>query len=473
MALALHGRPENAVLTVHEGLRYAVAVENSGPDAVELPVAEDESGRLAVVLETADGRRRVMSGLTGQALTSSARLDAEPVLDTLGPGGRWEATIDLAAWHLPLPAGRHRVRATYEHEPAGAALESGPAEIEVRDVPLARLTVARDRAVLDSLVALLEARGPEGPEFYLRQLNAPRPLAAWCSARVLAGEPADEAFVSTSAFDAAETFDPCFERWVVWRAGGTLGARLHALGAPEGEALRATLPPGRAVVPSAVHGADGALRVFLAAPGVLECHRFGPRGLERVFERALPGLEAARAVVRADGQALHVVWAGREVRYARLDAGGGVRDRRSLRAGRLPAHAFDFEPRAGLLRASFLDAPHGSTVTLAALNVDTDDEWRLDLDRVLLRGGVRELAFDVSARGTIHALVAPARGGLYYLRGGSPSRRVAAGPGPFHPHVVAHRRVYLGFARPGLGHRHLQIAGRRARRWLADPETLA
>lgn len=473
MTLALRGRPENARLTTHEGLRYAVSLENSGPTAVELPSTEDESGSLAVVLETADGRRRVMSGLTGQALTSTARPDADPLLDTLEPGGRWDATLDLAAWHLPLPAGRHRVRATLDHEPAEAHLATEPAGVEVLDPPLARVTVTRDRALLDSLVTLLEADGPAGREVYLRQSNAPRPLAAWYSARVLEGEAADQAWVSTCAFDAAPTFDPCFERWLVWRHGGSLRARLHAFGVPEGETLRADVPAGRAVVPSAVHAADGALRVFLAAPGVIECHRLGPGGLERVFETPLPGLEPGRAVVRADGQALHVVWAEREVRYARLDPAGRPRDRRSLRAGRLPARAWDFEPRGGVLRAAFLDAPHGATVTLAALNVDTDDESRLELDRVLVRGGVRELAFDVSARGTIHALVAPGRGGLYYLRGGSASRRVARGRGPFHPHVVAHRRVYLGAALPGLGHRYAQLGGRTARRWLLDPETLA
>jgi hypothetical protein len=473
MSLVFDVRVERPRLTVHEGLRLSVQIENQSVGAVELPSTFDESGALAIDVTLDEGRRRRMSGLTSQAMLTTGRVDPRPMLDTLAAGGRWTDTLDLASFHYPLPAGRHLVEAKFDFEPGDIHLRSGPHPIEVSDAPVSRVVALRDRAILDGIVLILEARGAQGYEYYLRQHNFGRPLAAWYSERILEGVQVESVFCASAAFDDAETFDPFWDRWVLWRHRRTLSARLHRWGGALGEIRRAPFPEGRELVASAGQSLDGEVRVFFASPGGrLECYRLGARSLEPVFERQFPDLSPSRSLVRCDGDAFHVILAGQRIRYGRLTHQGEVVDQRAFAVTRTPLHTIDFEPRSGVLKAACWDAPHGTTLQLLAMNVDSGEEHRLDIDHVPLRGGIREVALDVNPGGRLRALVSTPRGGLYYLGENVAPALIASGSGPFHPVVAAGQRTYLGCSRPGLGYRFLEL-GRKGGPRALDYELLA
>src|SRR5262249_22737012 len=143
---------------------------------------------------------RRMSGLTSQAMLSRARLDPRPDLDILPPSGTWTWDIDLASYHYNLPAGDLQIEAHYTYPPKGIDVRADRVPVRIAAQHLDVLTADRDNPVLDAITLLLLAEDPPGRALYLRQLNHPRPLAAWYSERIADGGPGRRYFLASANF---------------------------------------------------------------------------------------------------------------------------------------------------------------------------------------------------------------------------------------------------------------------------------
>lgn len=468
MTLHLALRALNPRLTTLDALQVALRLENRASEACDLPGPDDQSGALSLLFHRPDGTlARTMSGLTHQYMMSSARLDMTPVLTPLGPGEAWDWTLDTAAWHYPLPAGRYQVQARLHYR--DAEWLSAPAAIEVSTAALASVSALRDNPVLDGLALLLRADNT----WTLRQHNTRRPLAAWYS-RVLDPAPPAGAFLASPAFFRTDSFEHFFEKWLIWSAEGLVQARHYQWGRAEGDLLSVPLPRGLRLLPQASYGDGGPLRLFFMGPGrVLYVGHLDSAGLHPLFRQRLPGpANGPDPVVRADCDALHIVTPHAGLHYLRLDHQGNRRLEQTLLRTRLRVAHCELDPERRTVRALFRGGEHDRSLLLVEAGVEPARlrQWRID--DLPVRGALREFAFGSDGRGRFHLLVATSRQRLYYLTEGGAPRRIATGDGPFHPLVSAAGGVYLGLWRPDTGYRFLQFAQRRQGPRVVDFEVL-
>ena len=264
-------------ISAHEGLRLHCSLSSEGAPPLEIPSPYDRSGSFNLLLRNGGGDLvRVLNRQVRQAVMSGGRVDGSLDLDVLQPGETWEWDMDLASYHYPLPPGTYSVGAVYEYEPAELRLEAGPIPIRVSEDPVRSLTVVRDNPVLDGLAMLFEADGETGTEFYLRMHNYSKPVGAWWSAPILAGEDAEGPFCATANFFQAESVDQFDLRWVVWTSGGSVHARCFDEGEATGRIRTASLPEDCTLIRQAVRTIEDELYVFLWSPaGAIECHRLG------------------------------------------------------------------------------------------------------------------------------------------------------------------------------------------------------
>lgn len=313
----------NPLLSTHEGLRISCRLRNEDGQAAELPSPYDRSGAFRIGLfDTARTPLRTMSRLSRQVFLSEGRVDASLDLDTLEPGQEWNWKMDLSSFHYPIPAGDYLVNAVYAYEPAGVKLDSGFQELRVASDPAVAVEAWRDNPVLDGLALLIEADTEDGPAWFLRQHNYSRPVGAWFSSRIAAGEQPDTApYCATCNFRQTETLDPFFEKWVLWTADGELRARRYDFGVPTDRYRAAPVPEDRSVVRAAIRTPKDILCVFfLTEDGVLECYRFQD-GLTKIFEHGLRAPSAPLAIA-ADQEAIHIAMPWHGVFYERLRPSG-------------------------------------------------------------------------------------------------------------------------------------------------------
>ncbi len=437
--------------TTHQGYSVTVRLRNRSLEPLELPNLYDTSAALTFELFTAAARRlRQLNGITQQLMLVGARPNMTPTLETLPPGETWTRTIDLAPYHYLLPPGDLRLRARYEYEPAGLRAFSDLARVLVDNPPLTSVDLRLDACLLESALVLLRSESNGHASWFLRQHSLGAPLAAWYSEPVLHGEPAETVTCSTATFSHAGTFDPMFERWLVWTTGATLHARLHRSGKPVGQPRHAAIPPGWRLLPWCNHQRDGSLLLFFeAGPARLECRRLAADGLAPVFGC---DLTARLAAVAADEDSVHLLLEHRGVVHERLTLTGEHIASDQLFRSRLPLHACELDPLGGQVKALFREAPHGASLEMFGASLISGESTHARLDRLLLRHPVTELAFDRDRNGRFHLLAATTAGKLYYFGPNLGPVLVARGPGPFFPRILARKRPYLGYYDPACGY---------------------
>jgi hypothetical protein len=446
--------------TTHEGFKVEVRVRNNGPAPVEAPNLYDTSAALTFeIYSSAAHRLRQMNGVTQQIMLAGVRPDSAPTLEDLGPGETWNRTIDLAPYHYLLPAGDLRLRARYEYEPSQIRAFSPLIRVVVTDPPLTNIAFRRETGMLDSLVVILRAQPSEQSAWFLRQYSFGSPLAAWYSEPILAGEAAQTVVCSTATFAHAETYDPVFERWVVWTNEGIVKCQFHRSGQAAGEPRQAEVPAGWRLLPWCNHDRNGGPFLFFeAAPGRLECRRFEADGLRPVFGYDFSGKIAA---VRADSESVHLLLERGGLIHERLNATGEIMESRKLFHSRLPLCACEIEPFTGSVKALFREGPRGGSLEMFGASLRTGESNRAYVDRFPLRQSVTELSFDVDLKGRFHLLAATSDGSLYYLGPKLGPLLVARGDPPFFPQIIAQSGVYLGYRGAGVGYRFSQFLPRR------------
>lgn len=446
MDLRLELAIQNTVLTAHEGLKVEVRLYNEGAESLELPGTFDTTGALGFEFFAPDGSLKLrMDGQTHQDMLVAGRPQTKPHLEPLAPGAHWTWKLDLASYHYPIVAGLYDVAAIYRFPPAGIELRSERDYIHVSEPRLVRLDTLRDDPVLDGLTLLMQTRRGEEDQYFLRLYNHGKPLAAWYSERVLAGETMTGVFCSHAGFFQDDSFAPFFNRWIIWRDGAGICAQLHARGKPVGPKRRAPLPPGKRLLRSAFHTIDNRLAVFLLGPdGSLECHALDDDGLSEIFVHPLRGPLERDPVIGADEQFIHLALARRGVICQTLDHQGRTLDTRRLFRTRLPMHSCLFDHEEKAVKALFWDSPHGRTVQMAVGFVDQQREAHQQLlERVPLHGELQELSFDMDRLGRFHLAVSTVRG-LYYIQDCRSPKRIFKGSGRFFPRVVTGMMVNLG-----------------------------
>lgn len=462
MSVRLEFAIDNPLLSTHESLRVSCQLRNEDSQPVEIPSPYDRSGAFRIALFDGGGRPlRVMSRLTRQRVMTDGRADASLDTDTLAPGAEWNWRMDLASYHYPLPPGEFLLDAVYEYPPAGIELNSAPQPIRVKEDPLVALSAVRDNPVLDGLALLLEAEGESGTEYYLRQYNYARPVGAWYSSRILAGqEPQGPPYCATCNFLQTESLDAFFEKWVLWTAAGELRARRYDFGAPTDRYRAAPIPEGRSALRAAIRTLEDDLYVFfLTESGLLECYRF-QEGLTKVFEHGLRAPFAPLSIA-ADQESIHIAMPWRGVFYERLRPDGRPLERMHVFRSRLSPVSVQYDPAGRRIKALFRDGPHGKTVQMAVVDFARDTVAECRIDRIAIRDDLNELSFDQDSKGRFHLLASTAGGKLYYLFEGSAPRLIAEGEPRYFPIVVAPLRVYLGCYRRECGYRFLQFRKKR------------
>jgi hypothetical protein len=289
----------------------------------------------------------------------------------------------------------------------------------------------------------------------LRQYTFGSPLAAWYSEPILAGETAQIVVCSTAQFTHAETFDPVFERWIVWTHEGMVKGRFHRNGQAAGEPRQAALPAGWGLLPWSHHGRDGGpLLYFEAGPGRLECQRLEQDGLHPVFGYGFAGRIAA---VRADEESVHLLLEHRGLVHERVTLAGERMVSQELFRSRLPLDTCEMDPFTGLVKALFRERPPGGSLEMFGAALRMGESSHARIDRLPLRRPLTELSFDRDRKGRFHLLAATAEGNLYYLGPKLGPVLVARGESRFFPQVIAQKGVYLGYYASGLGYRFSQF----------------
>jgi len=463
MPLELELRVPQALLSTLAGLRVEVELHNRGEETWELPATYDRTDALTFEVYGAGGEWvRRMSGVTHQAMMTTARIEWEPLLDTLPPGETWRWDLDLSSFHYPLPPGEYEVFAAYRYPPAGVGLRSGGVRVRVTAPALRSLFALRDNPVLDGLTLLFRDGQGERAAHYLRQHNYDRPLASWYSARVLEGEPVAEAFCAATGFFQTASFAPFSRRWLVWQSGETLRARVYYDGAPTADERTAPCPPGRTLLPSAFYDEEETLYVFFRdGAGALECYRFEASALVPLFSHPLPPEANQVAALRGYGDAVHLGLSGPGLRYQRLGLQGAILEDRSLLRTRLSLFSCEFDAERSLFKALFSDTPHGRTVRIVAADVARDTLTEYEMPRLRLRGDPTEMAMDQHWRGRLHLLVATGDRRLYYYSQERGPALIAEGEERFYPRIiVVPGAVYLGYYTRAAGYRFAEFSRR-------------
>ena len=132
---------------------------------------------------------RAIDGLTRQLLTTSARVDGQPWLDRLPPGGSWTRELNLSEWHYPLPEGEYQFVARLTYPPSEIDAECPPLPLRVTPGRLQTVTAAKDNPGLERVLLLLTEQSPEGRFYRTRFYASTRPLVVRAEAAFLLTRP--------------------------------------------------------------------------------------------------------------------------------------------------------------------------------------------------------------------------------------------------------------------------------------------
>jgi hypothetical protein len=461
--LQLRLTPLRREISTHESVTVHCELANAGAEPVQIPGPYDRSGALSILLRESDGKIvRFMNRQTRQRMLSDDRIDTTLDLDSITPGEQWEWPVDLASFHYLIPPGEFDVSARLFYPPADAETESEPARLAVRTDPIRSVLSIRDNPILDSLSLLIEAEGPAGRAFYLRQHNYGRPSGAWYSTLIPTPSDAVQPFFAPAGYYQSESFGPAFGKWIVTARGQSTVEAYHFVNGAPSARRKALLPAGAKLLPSAFHTADGDVHLFVwAASGLLECHRLSSDGLAKVFEHN-PRVPAGTPLsIGAFQDSIHIATPWRGIVYERLDFAGRLLDRiHALRTGFHPLQ-ISYEPGAHRIKGIFSDSRHAGSIQTAVVDLNAESSSSYIWDRFPLRHRLQELSFDQDRSGRFHLLASTEAKRLYYLSEERGPFLVAEGEERFHPVVCAPRKVYLGFCRRSHGFRFIQYQRRR------------
>lgn len=478
--------------SLHESIAVEVLMRNNGTRTYQLPNIWDNTAALTFTALDGDKSVRIMNTITKKMMRQGMR-DRIPV-DTsllgLSPGETWQAKFDLGGYHYLLPPRVTNLSATFSYSPENIFLESGRVPVSITHSFLGRILLTRDNPVTDGLTVLLGESAPSGA-VYLRLYNTASPLASWCSARIdgIAAETV-VCCARPNYFDP-ESFDPFFERWVVFRENRKVSARKYAGGQATGDVFSGVLPKNGTLLPAAYATRDSAVHIFFLTPkNELQCLRLTSGNAETVFGYRLPsggGLFRDTGLPLAlgfDPHFIHVFLPERGVEYRRLTLDGNEVGRRRLFPSRLLPFSCIYDPVDKVVLSALWDGPAGRCIELRTADILTESiEWiqshagrpsqtgpeqdedatasrrresLLYVGTLELTGAIRELSFAVDRWGDYHMLISTSKRRLYYIAADRSPMLVAQGEERFFPHVMADDKVYLGFYLPADGFRFIE-----------------
>jgi hypothetical protein len=465
LSLAVH----QASVSSLQAVKVSLSLDNDTAVAYRLPGPYDLTDALTLLVHRADGTLlRRMNGLTRQGMMSTGRVDPTPLLEELPAGQCWNWDLDLANYHYSLPAGDFELEAVYVDSHAGVSLRSPRVPLHVAPAALQHLVHLCDAPVLDGITLLLRSGGPGlAPTTVLRQHNAQHPLAAWYSECIpdngvspiavsgVAWNGPVKPFLAAARFFTTDSFEPTFDKWIVSTDGTSLFAHRFRRGRPDRLVHMAPLPAGRSLLPSACYDEADRLLVFFQQPaGTIEAYEFASDGLRLRFAHDVPRTLIPPAI-RADCDFIHVVTPWRGLLYHRLTLAGVPQERTQLFATRMHPATLDIDPAQRRARAIFRDSPRGRALALVVVGPGISRVESLAIDRLPVRGLVREMSFDQDRGGHFHLLVSTSRRRLYYLRDGMGPALMGAGEDRFFPIVHAPTSIYLGCNATETGYRFL------------------
>jgi hypothetical protein len=462
MALQLSFEVLNASLSTMEGLKVEIVLANDGPEPLEIPhLIADASGALEVNLFELGGRlQRQMSGITRQMMLTIGRPDLTPVLGRLEPGQSWSWVFDSAFHHYSIPAGAYEVEAAYRFPPLEIELRAPRVRIEVSAPQQDAVQMFHENPVLDGVTLLLRTLSSPADSFFLRQHSYLCPLAAWYSEPVLLDRVAGAAFCIPGNYYRNETLDPFFAKWLVWTSEADIHALMHVNGRPQSEERIAPLPAGRELL-GGYSTFQNEVNIFAITSGMLECYVLESGSLRPIFEHTLPAAGRTLISIRADERYIHLLLGLGGLLYQRLTLDGQLLESRQLARTRLRAYSISYDPVTEQAKGLFWEGPQGKLVQMVVSNFKPAlPDFSLSVE-LPLRGEIRELSFDCSAKGVFHLLATTADRRLYYFGHTSGPALIAEGEDRFYPLVLASRGVYLGCYRNRLGYRFLRFSRRK------------
>jgi hypothetical protein len=456
MALLLSIRLQAEEITVFDGMKVEVRLQNADAEPWSVPSPEDDSAAItiAVLSPTGELQRRI-NGITSQTMENTARVDTTPLMASIKPLETWEWTIDAARAHYPLPEGDHViVLELFVPAHPGKLLRSNPVPVRVVTARLTAMHVRRDNPVIHRTDALLKFQSDGREVCSLRQWNPFRPLAAAYLERIPTVQGSSDIHTAAANFFQTESFEPLGQCWVVWRKDEEIQAAKLAKGQPAGGARRATLPRDRRLAGNSFYTFDDRLFIWLLSPeGDWELWELESRNLRPLMRHRVPLSLSPLCAVAADPQHIHMLIPDRGLVYEKLTYTGQIVEQRRLAASRLRPHSCHIEPDRGRAKALFWDGPQGKYCELICARLEPGTALIRNRVELHLRHPKAEFSFDFDMHGRYHLLVSTNRHRLYYLRGNRTPMLVAEGQERFFPLVVSPAGAYLGWHSRENGYR--------------------
>ena len=452
----------NPRLSTHEALVLDCSLQSDEVASQTIPSPYDRSGSFQIGLFGEDEiPLRVMDRQSRQFMMAEGRVDASLDLDTLEPGQAWTWDMNLASYHYAIPPGDFNIRAVYVYQPERIHAEWGPRGIHVAEDPLEHVQVLRDNPIIDGLTLLMQARGPDGPNYFLRLHNYQRPFGAWWSSRILQGEQADSPFCASANFYQTHSSEPFHQKWVLWTtSGGWLKARCFDRGQPTGLDRQARLPEGCRLLRSAIRTSVDDLYVFFLRGCTLEGYRLEHNRLLPSFVHELPLIPALDPAICGDESAIQIASPWRGILLDRLGYEGTLLSRQHVFQTRLRPFSITCEPGEQRIKALFVDGTHIRNMRAVVVNLENNAVAHSSFE-LSLRSECNELHFDQDSLGRFHLLASTTNGRLYYYAEGRGPVLLAEGEERFFPVMVAPLKVYAGIYRRKYGYRFVQYQRRR------------
>ncbi len=471
MALLLSIRLQAPEITVFDGLKVEVQLQNTDGHSWEVPSPDDRSSMITIAVYAPSGElRRRINGVSRQIMRSTGRIDTSQSIDTIQPLQTWQWTIDAARYHYLLPEGDHVVVLELALPAHEQVLRSNPAPLRVVTAQLMAMHARRDNPVIHRLEALMKVRLPDGGEVLcLRQFSPSRPLAAAYSERAPTMPGSTDNHTAAANFFQTESFDPLVQCWLVWRKDAEVQAAKLTEGQPSGSARRAAIPKDRCLAGNSFYTSGDRLFIWMLSPvGDLELWELEERSLRPLLRHRAPRDLAPLCSAVAGPEHIHMLTPHRGLVYQKLTYSGQIVEERRLVSTRLRAHSCRIEPDRGRATALFWDGPQGKQCELLCARLEPGAAPIRKLVIVDLRQPMDELSFDFDRHGRFHLLISTSRRRLYYLREGRTPALVAQGEERFFPLVAAPSGAYLGWYSRRHGFRLVRYRQQAHAPWLEN-----
>ncbi len=467
MSIELETNIRKTKLNTLETIKLDISLKNSGNVSETLPGPHDLSDALKVKIFNESGiLYKCLSGLTRQEMMSAGRIDTSYSLDLLTPGKTWQWTIDLCKYYFSIPAGIYKLQTSYDYLEKRISLSDQGHLIEISPVELKGVWWSRDNPIIDGLCLIFYAKTNDRYDYYIRQYNYGRPLAAWYNEKILYSDKPLEPFCATSNFFSSETFDHFFNKWVIWQQNENLNLIQLRWGKKHRE-YSFPMPKKRFLLKYAFYNLKNEIYLFMFAHleerMAMECYKVKNGEMHFQFTYPLNKQLPKYLDIRADQQFIHICTINsmfsrnRGTHYLRLSLDGKENFHRLVYQTGLTPYSCILDLEEQRLRSIYWDGMHGHTLTLVV--VPLSGEKSEVIEKILdipTRGDIREIQFIQDKKGSFHILFSTSHSRLYYCLEDRKPQKLGDGEILFYPILLAHLDdIYFGFYKKGRGYRFL------------------